>query len=87
MMNLMFDVRDEKLTNEPREVFQLYQQMKNKGKLTRVWHKGDGDAEKLIFDFFSPVPFLKRLYLAYHDKLKNKVQKSMSFFGFYLNLS
>ena len=82
----MYLSRDEKLTNDPRELYLIYKKLKDQNKVVRTWYKGDEDAEKLIKKFFYPEFFLKRLIIAYHKKLKSETQKSMSLLGFFLKL-
>ena len=83
----MFISRDNKLTNDPLELYSQYKKQKDLGKVTRAWYKGDDDAQRLIKRFFEPEFFLKRVIIAYHKKLKLECQKSMSLFGFYLNMN
>lgn len=72
MLNLMYMAREEGLTNDPKQLFTMYKQQKEKARVGVVWNKGDSDAEKVIQGFFAPECFLKRLMLTYHRKLKTE---------------
>ena len=44
--------REEGLTNDPKELYLMYKQQKEKARMGVVWAKGDEDAEKVIKRFF-----------------------------------
>jgi hypothetical protein len=53
MLNLLYYARNEdKLTNEPMELFLIYKNCNEKARLGIVWAKGDDDAQNCIFKFF-----------------------------------
>jgi hypothetical protein len=76
--------REEGMTNDPKQLFTMYKQQKEKARMGVIWAKGDDDAEKIIKQFFKPERFLKRLtlYYAYRNRLGQS--KHLSLYGFYL---
>ena len=44
----MYMAREEGLTNDPKQLFTMYRQQKEKARMGVVWSKGDADAEKVI---------------------------------------
>ena len=76
-------VREQGMTNDPVEVFKLYQSQKEKARLGVIWAKGDDDVNRLISDFFKPEKFLKRLTIYYGLKNRLNQIKHLSLFGFY----
>jgi hypothetical protein len=52
ILNLMYMAREEGLTNDPKQLFVMYKEQKEKARMGVVWARGDADAEKIIHKFF-----------------------------------
>ena len=83
MKSLFQMVREHGMTNDPQEIFKLYQKEKEKARLGVIWAKGDDDVNRLIVDFCKPEKFLKRLTIYYGLRNRQNQIKHLSLFGFY----
>ena len=83
MKSLFQMVREHGMTNDPQEIFNLYQKEKEKARLGVIWAKGDDDVNRLIVDFCKPEKFLKRLTIYYGLRNRQNQIKHLSLFGFY----
>lgn len=48
ILHLMYMSREVGLTNDPKQLYTMYKEMKEKARMGVVWSKGDADAEKVI---------------------------------------
>lgn len=70
MLHLFTMVRDEGLTNDPKTIFEMYKEQKEKARLGVIWSKGDEDVKRIVNEFFKAERFLKRVTLYYIQRNK-----------------
>ncbi len=84
MQNLFFIARENGMTNDPKDLYEMYLNYPDKERMGLKWAGDDKEVEQMIIVFFKPERFLKRLQLYFNLKNRKGQYKHLNLFGFYL---